>query len=290
MEERLENTPNCGVTNPNQAERIISFPEDNIALLDRYIKEEGGHGAFMKKLRAIICKAGTPSDDVDDVLQEVYMKILSNVHGFQGKSRFMTWVYRLVRNHAYNYNRREERKGGTFERGQRSRDGFSSSQYTTVSFDDNSAPDVSAIPAQHSDFFEMLFAGDIQETQRRVLEVITAIRRALLCVNNLSDFRKEIYLLHQELLYEREKSIYEKLANHFRISDGTARSRVSRAHNFLEKQFHEGEVFSYQKVGQRGGWRFVYSGTEGVWFQYYELIEFLKELEELEQLLKKMNT
>jgi RNA polymerase sigma-70 factor (ECF subfamily) len=42
------------------------------------------------------------SDEVDDVLQNVYVKIYRGLAGFRGESRLSTWIYQIARNEAIN--------------------------------------------------------------------------------------------------------------------------------------------------------------------------------------------
>jgi RNA polymerase sigma-70 factor (ECF subfamily) len=52
------------------------------------------------------------SDDVDDVLQNVYIKMYRGLAGFRGESRLSTWIYQIARNEAINA-ARKRRPGGT---------------------------------------------------------------------------------------------------------------------------------------------------------------------------------
>jgi len=49
-------------------------------------------------------------DDVQDLGQEIFIKIWRNASKFRGKSKFSTWLYRIVVNHCINY-RRKNRRG-----------------------------------------------------------------------------------------------------------------------------------------------------------------------------------
>jgi RNA polymerase sigma-70 factor (ECF subfamily) len=42
------------------------------------------------------------SDDVEDVVQMVYMKVYRNLDKFRGDSKFSTWLYQIARNEAIN--------------------------------------------------------------------------------------------------------------------------------------------------------------------------------------------
>jgi len=51
------------------------------------------------------------SGDVDDVLQNVYIKIHRGLAGFRGESRLSTWIYQIARNEAINMARRRRPEG-----------------------------------------------------------------------------------------------------------------------------------------------------------------------------------
>lgn len=42
------------------------------------------------------------SDDVEDVLQNVYIKVYRGLPGFRGDSKLSTWIYQIARNEAIN--------------------------------------------------------------------------------------------------------------------------------------------------------------------------------------------
>ena len=53
--------------------------------------------------------------DAEDVTQEVLIKVVTRLNDFQGKSKFRTWLYRIVINHVINMKaRRHEQDGHTF--------------------------------------------------------------------------------------------------------------------------------------------------------------------------------
>lgn len=51
------------------------------------------------------------SEDVDDVLQNVYVKVYRGLAGFRGESRLSTWIYQIARNEAINATRRRRPEG-----------------------------------------------------------------------------------------------------------------------------------------------------------------------------------
>ncbi len=42
------------------------------------------------------------SDDIEDIVQEIFIKIFRGLPGFRGGSRLSTWIYRIARNEAIN--------------------------------------------------------------------------------------------------------------------------------------------------------------------------------------------
>jgi len=62
------------------------------ALIERH------HGAAYAVIRGVL----GDSDEVEDVLQQVYIKIHRGLPSFRGDARFSTWVYQIARNEALN--------------------------------------------------------------------------------------------------------------------------------------------------------------------------------------------
>jgi RNA polymerase sigma-70 factor (ECF subfamily) len=55
------------------------------------------------------------SDEVDDVLQNVYVKVYRGLAGFRGDSRLSTWIYQIARNEAINLARKRKPEGPTVD-------------------------------------------------------------------------------------------------------------------------------------------------------------------------------
>ncbi|MEO0733565.1 MAG: RNA polymerase sigma factor, partial [Bacteroidota bacterium] len=52
--------------------------------------------------------------DVDDVLQNTFVKVYRNVAGFRGESKLSTWLYRIATNEALSWLRSQQRRRKRF--------------------------------------------------------------------------------------------------------------------------------------------------------------------------------
>ncbi|HRE41792.1 MAG TPA: RNA polymerase sigma factor [Ignavibacteria bacterium] len=52
-------------------------------------------------------------EDAEDITQEVLIKVISNLAGFEGKSNFRTWLYRIAVNHILNWKKSSAEKTHT---------------------------------------------------------------------------------------------------------------------------------------------------------------------------------
>ncbi|OYD14412.1 hypothetical protein CH333_08010 [candidate division WOR-3 bacterium JGI_Cruoil_03_44_89] len=55
------------------------------------------------------------SDEVEDVAQEVFIKVWRHAKSFKGKSKFSTWLYRIVVNQCLNYRGRHKEKPASLD-------------------------------------------------------------------------------------------------------------------------------------------------------------------------------
>lgn len=49
-------------------------------------------------------------DEVDDVLQNIFIKIYNNLHGFDINKKFSSWVYRIAHNEAINFLKKHQKE------------------------------------------------------------------------------------------------------------------------------------------------------------------------------------
>ena len=80
---------------------------NEIDLINRLSSEKTKEQAF-KELLALykerlywhVRKIVLSHDDADDVLQNTFIKIHRNIHGFKGESKLFSWMYRIATNEA----------------------------------------------------------------------------------------------------------------------------------------------------------------------------------------------
>jgi RNA polymerase sigma-70 factor (ECF subfamily) len=89
-----------------------SLPGEAVANLVRQA-QAGDSGAFEALVRQVydqvyrwaLVQTGD-ADDADDVTQEVLFRMHTKLRSYQGRSQFMTWLYQVTRNAAYELGRR----------------------------------------------------------------------------------------------------------------------------------------------------------------------------------------
>jgi RNA polymerase sigma-70 factor (ECF subfamily) len=56
---------------------------------------------FQPRLRYYVRRLDYAGDDVDDVLQEVWVKVVRNIRTLRDRQAFVAWLYRIARNEVY---------------------------------------------------------------------------------------------------------------------------------------------------------------------------------------------
>ena len=51
-------------------------------------------------------------DDADDVLQNTFIKVFSNIQNFKGESKLFSWIYRIATNESLTFIEQRARKQG----------------------------------------------------------------------------------------------------------------------------------------------------------------------------------
>jgi RNA polymerase sigma-70 factor (ECF subfamily) len=134
-------------------------------------------------------------DDAVELGQETFIRAFQNLAGFEGRSSFSTWLYRIASNLAIDWRRRENRY--------------------VVAHGEDAEKELRKIPSGEGDSFRAL-ARD--ETSRKVREAL-----------------KELTPEHREviLLREMEGISYEEISEILNCPKGTVMSRLHYARTHL---------------------------------------------------------
>lgn len=96
------------------------FYEKNTQTVDLTALKRGDRRAFAlmvdansDKIYRLALKMLGNEQDAEDVLQETFIKALNNIHGFEGRSKVSTWLYRIAVNESLMLLRK--RKGVTVD-------------------------------------------------------------------------------------------------------------------------------------------------------------------------------
>jgi len=155
---------------------------------------------YQRRIARHVARYVPLASDVEDVVQEVFIRAFRGLHSFRGDSAFYTWLYRIATNAALTFLRRapfEEQMDDSDEEG-------------SNSFE----PGVSD-----------------HETPERILmasQIADAVRQGLA--------RMQPELVDALTLFEVEGKSYSDIAQMFDVPVGTVRSRIFRAREALAKR------------------------------------------------------
>ncbi|HTH93078.1 MAG TPA: RNA polymerase sigma factor [Candidatus Paceibacterota bacterium] len=164
-------------------------PQYFAVLVDRYVP---------KLTRYIRRRSLATSDDIDDLLQNIFIKVYRNINEYNTSLLFSSWIYRITHNEMIDWYRREKRR-------------------TTLSLDDETQDLISRLMTEedHTSRFS-------NEEQKQFI---------IKTLNTLDEKYKEILLLR----FFEEKS-YEEIADILKIPAGTVAVRLNRAKKELQKR------------------------------------------------------
>lgn len=153
---------------------------------------------------SVLYHLNSDSDNLDDLSQEVFMRIAKSIHTLKRKENFKLWLNQIIYNVFYDYLRRKKRKPSII-----SIDSFydESSDNTQKEIEDSSiAPD--------------------EKLKNTELDVI--IRNA---IRELEEPFREVIVLR-----ELQDLTYEQIARILQTNIGTVKSRIARARAKLQEK------------------------------------------------------
>jgi RNA polymerase sigma-70 factor (ECF subfamily) len=164
-------------------------------------------GKYQGRIYNLILKICTNPDDAAELTQETIVKLLENIDGFESRSSFYTWAFRIAVNLTLNYCKRKSKVGFTSLDAQPAAADEQARQGLAVVLRDEKTP----TPAE------------IAENR----ELCELVQKSL---NKLDDEYRTIIVLR-----DIEGMDYAQIAVVLGIEQGTVKSRLSRARAALRQ-------------------------------------------------------
>ncbi len=147
------------------------------------------------------------TDDLDDVAQEVFLRIYKFIRKYRGNASLESWIYKIVLNYCRTHARRRSVWNRVF-----------GLQSTARSDDDRSYEVLDTLPSETYDPAKTI------EQRRQAEDIIEA-------VHSLPDIYRDILIMR-----EVNELSYEEIAQILTISIGTVKSRISRARDLVRSK------------------------------------------------------
>lgn len=154
---------------------------------------------YEKRVYAIALRSSGSPEDAADITQEVFLKVWRSMESFRGDSGFSTWLFRITMNLCVDHARRRQTQPQTQPLVQGEED------------DERPIPDTALTPEEH-------------------LENSELGRELAAALDEVSDEHRRIVLLR-----DVSGMSYTEIAEVLEISEGTVKSRLSRARIALRK-------------------------------------------------------
>lgn len=180
-------------------EELVSFCIDDIQFLPVII-----HRYESKLFSYISRKSNATKEDIEDILQEVFIKVYKNLRDFDKNLKFSSWIYRITHNEMINWYRKTK-------------------NHNTLSLDDN----------EH--IYSTLFSEIDLYRDAIDEEMKININKTL---KELPDKYKEIV----ELRFFEDKS-YEEIADILCIPIGTVSVRINRVKDKLRNILNKNKIY-----------------------------------------------
>ncbi len=201
----------------NTDARPSQAPEKHISLGDAALVEQCRQGdseamerlivKYQNRIYNVVLKICADPDDAAELTQETFVKIIQNLHKFEGRSGFYTWAFRIAVNLTLNYCQRHARLSLRSLDAEQQKYGSEEKQVLKDYLSDDSSPDAAAL-AQRKELYEIATKAlmSLDEAQRTVVT-----------------------------LRDIEGMSYARIAEVLNIELGTVRSRLSRARSKLRE-------------------------------------------------------
>ncbi len=162
---------------------------------------------YQNRIYNIILKMCVNPDDAAELTQETFVKIIENINGFQGRSSFYTWAFRIAVNLTLNFCKKNVKVRLSSLDAQQDEHNEQARQQLKDFLSDDSSPEPAAI-AQNKELCEL----------------------AIKALMKLDENQKAVVVLR-----DIEGMSYAQISEVLDIELGTVRSRLSRARNNLRE-------------------------------------------------------
>ena len=196
-------------TSPTQTQPSESSEQDRALVEQALDGDEGAYKELLEKyqnaLRRHVSRMVRDKKEVDDLVQEAFIKAFSALDSYSPQYAFSTWLYKIATNHTIDYLRKKKLKTFSIDKPIKTKEGEMEYQL----------PDTTYRPDQH-----------IVEDQRKQL-----IQEA---IDQLPPkYYRVIVLRHQQ-----EKA-YQEIADELDLPLGTVKAHIFRARELLNKYLRE---------------------------------------------------
>lgn len=165
-------------------------------------------------LKTFILKRVGNEDDAEDILQDVFLKIFTNLDRLKDESRIYAWVYQITRNAINDYFREKMKR---------------------------ICEGITDLPGEGVLSNEEVAGSDEDEEDEIISELI-------LCLKNMIESLPDKYK-HAIIMTELGGLTQRELAQKLGISISGAKSRVQRGRNMLKEKFVECCEFQFDRYG-----------------------------------------
>ena len=155
---------------------------------------------YQRRIARHVARYVPIASDVEDVVQEVFIRAFRGLHSFRGDSAFYTWLYRIATNAALTFLRQAPHE-----------------EQLDDSEDERPNP-----------FEPGISDGETPERTLMASQIADAVRQGLA--------RMQPELVDALTLFEVEGKSYSDIAQMFGVPVGTVRSRIFRAREALAKR------------------------------------------------------
>lgn len=155
--------------------------------------------SYETTVHRLLAQLNVGAADVEDLAQDVFLRLYRNLHRFRGQSSFYTWLYRITINVFFDHNKKRKRADVRLRRLQ------------------NAIVDVSSVVPDPHDPFRATHDRMTTETFHRAVAALPEAFRDVVALREVADLS------------------YEEIASQTGISVGTVRSRLSRARARLKE-------------------------------------------------------